>query len=127
MMNSLSLFFGLKAKKKPDFPKKLNSGTAIVYMTMHGTTYKVACLIKDLLNESSTILVDLAKEKAPDLSLCSRIIIGGSIHMGKIQKEITSFCEHNKAVLLSKQYGLFLCCMYDGDKAIDQFKRPILK
>lgn len=120
-MNSLNLLFGFKTKKARSVQEKLSTGTAIVYMSMHGTTYKVACMIKDLLNENSTILIDLGKEKTPDISMCSRIIIGGSIHMGEIQKEIKLFCENNKAILLSKQYGLFLCCMYDGDKATEQF------
>jgi menaquinone-dependent protoporphyrinogen oxidase len=120
-MDYLNLFFGFKSKKRSTGPEKFSTGTAIVFMSMHGTTYKVACLIKDLLNENSTILIDLEKEKTPDLSLCSRIIIGGSIHLGEIQKEIKLFCENNKAILLSKQYGLFLCCMYDGDKATEQF------
>lgn len=119
-MDNLNLFFGLKVKM-PKTPEKTITGTAIVYMTRHGTTNKVACLIKELLMEEDTTLINLEEQKSPDLSQCNRIIVGGSIHMGKIQKEIQSFCEQNKAVLLSKPIGLFLCCMYEGDKATEQF------
>lgn len=47
-MDNLNLFFGLKVKM-PKTPEKTITGTAIVYMTRHGTTNKVACLIKELL------------------------------------------------------------------------------
>lgn len=122
-MDSLNLFFGLKTVKAPKVQEIPITGTAIIFISKHGTTSKVAGLIKELLSENDTTLINLETQKSPDLSQCSRIILGGSIHMGKIQKEIQSFCEQNKTALKSKPIGLFLCCMYEGDKAKEQFDK----
>ena len=111
----------MKAKKTSKDQRKAITGTAIIYMSRHGAAHKVASLIKELLMDKDTTLINLEIHKTADISKCSRIIVGGSIHMGKIQKEIHSFCERNKSILMTKQYGLFLCCMYDGDKATEQF------
>ncbi len=97
------------------------TGTAIVYMSKHGTCNKIAHIIELFFKEDSVHLVDLSKRKIPDLSECSRIIVGGSIHMGKIQKEVQKFCEINKELLVSKPLGLFICCMLAGEIAVVQF------
>jgi len=120
-MNSLILFFGLKSINTSKVLEQPITGTAILYMSKHGTTNKVALEIKELLKEDDITLINLDKQSTPDLSQCARIIIGGSIHIGKIQKKIQLFCQQNQAVLKSKPLGLFLCCMYDGDKATEQF------
>ena len=120
-MNSLILFFGFKAVKDQKVQDQPITGTAIVYMSKHGTTNKVALLIKQLLVDENINLINLDKQTTPDLSQCTRIIIGGSIHIGMIQKKIKLFCQENQAMLKSKPLGLFLCCMYDGDKATEQF------
>ena len=120
-MNSLISIFRLPILKAQKVQEQPITGTAIVYMSKHGTTNKVAQLIKELLIGEEVSLINLNEHKAPDLNNCSRIVIGGSIHMGKIQKEVQVFCQKNKAVLKSKPIGLFLCCMYEGEKANEQF------
>jgi menaquinone-dependent protoporphyrinogen oxidase len=120
-MNSLVLFFGLKSADVQKVQELPITGTAIVYMSKHGTTEKVSLLIKELMKEEDVTLINLDKQIIPDLSQCTRVIIGGSIHIGKIQKQIQLFCQKNNAILKSKPLGLFLCCMYDGDKANEQF------
>jgi menaquinone-dependent protoporphyrinogen oxidase len=120
-MDRFNFFFRLKATKTPDLTEKPVSGTAIIYMSKHGTTQKVAMLIKELLMDDDITLVDLDKQEMVDLTYCERVIIGGSIHMGQIQKPVQNFCRNYASVLKSKKLGLFLCCMYDGEKAIEQF------
>jgi len=120
-MNSLILFFGYKKVNIPKVQEQPITGTAIVYMSKHGTTNEVALEIKELLKEEDVTLINLEKQTTPYLSQCDRIIIGGSIHIGKIQKKIQLFCQQNQAVLKSKPLGLFLCCMYENDKATEQF------
>lgn len=44
------------------------------------------------------------------------VFIGGSVYMGKIQKEISRFCKHNLKLLLQKKLGLFVCCYTPKDK-----------
>ena len=101
--------------------QQVTTPTAIVFMSKHGTTQKVANMIKDQLGGDSVTLINLRTCPKPDLSRCSRILVGGSIHMGKIQDKVSQFCKNNEALLLSKELGLFLCCMEQGEKATAQF------
>ena len=94
--------------------------TLILYMTKHGTTEKMAKLLQHELNETNIQLINLHNEKNPDISGFDKIIIGASIHAGKIQKRIRKFCENNLEQLKTKRIGLFLCCM-DEKKVKIQF------
>lgn len=88
--------------------------TAIIYTTRHGTTEKVAQMIKEELN-NETELINLRKNKNADLRPFEKIIIGSSIHTGKIPKKLCKFMEKNMDILLEKPLGLFLCCMYEKE------------
>lgn len=87
--------------------------TAIVYKSSHGTTEKVAYMLARRLTEAGdeVRVIDLAKTKRPHITDFERMIIGGSIHVGRIQKEIKSYCEKNSEQLLTKKLGLYICCM----------------
>ena len=61
--------------------------TLIVYMTTHGCTEKATRLLMIQLKDDINI-VNLEGFPDPDLSLYDRVIIGGSIHMGGIQKDL---------------------------------------
>lgn len=94
--------------------------TLIVYVTQHGSTEKCAeNLARRLAGEVQTI--NLKKNRLPVLNDFETIIVGGSIHAGRIQKKIVRFCAENRDLLLSKRLGLFLCCMEEGTKAEEQF------
>lgn len=95
--------------------------TLIIYESKHGCTEKCANMLKDQLNEDTT-LINLKKHKNPELSSVDNIVIGGSIHAGNVQKRVKSFCQKNLELLKEKKIGLFLCCMEDGEKAQQQFK-----
>ncbi|MBL7857379.1 MAG: hypothetical protein JNM57_06800 [Cyclobacteriaceae bacterium] len=86
----------------------------ILYMSHHGTTQRVAKQLSELLGIENSTVVDLSKSKLPDLNLFHTIIIGGSIHGGRIQSRVRKFCEAHKGKLLNKRIALFLCYM---DKA----------
>lgn len=111
-------FYSCKTQVKEQY-----TNTVIVYMSTHGTTEKVAYMIKDSLDGEQVTLVNLKICKYPDISMCKRVIIGGSIHMGKIQSEVTRFCEKNEELLLTKEVGIYLCCMATGDAAIQEFNK----
>ncbi|HAX50134.1 MAG TPA: flavodoxin domain-containing protein [Ignavibacteria bacterium] len=87
--------------------------TAIIFKTKHGTTEKVAYMLaKALSADGSEIrVIDLAKTRQPHLVSYERIIIGGSIHVGKIQREIRTFCDKHTDALCAKKLGLYICCM----------------
>jgi len=94
--------------------------TGIFYATSHSSTEKVAKIIKDKLGDENTDLINLKKHKNPSPDSYDIIIIGGSIHAGKIQKTIKSFYSSNISKLKEKKVGLYLCCM-DQEKAEAQF------
>jgi len=100
--------------------KRMVMSTLILYMTTHGCTEKCVQFLMVRLNDEVTV-VNLKNTTEPDLTLYDRVIIGGSIHMGGIQKELRKFCDQNQTILLTKKLGLFLCCMFDGEVAQKQF------
>lgn len=90
--------------------------TLITYCTTHGCTEKTATELKQFLG-GEVVLVNLKKEPVPDLSSFDRIIVGGSIHAGQIQKKVKEFCNEHEETLKNKELGLFICCMEEGEKA----------
>lgn len=94
--------------------------TLIAYATNHGCTQKAALELKDLFG-GKTQLVNLKETPKPDIKDFDRIIIGGSIHAGRIQRNVKQFCENNFKEFKDKEIGLFICCMEKGEKASIQF------
>lgn len=93
----------------------------IVYCSSHGTTEKAVEFLKgQLIGE--VLSVDLKREHVQlNLLEFDTVIIGGSIHAGSIQRRIKQFMKQHHDELLEKDLGLFLCCMREGDIAIEQF------
>ena len=94
--------------------------TLIVYVSSHGCTEKAAQMLAEQLKDEVT-LVNMKKSSRPDLSSYDTIIIGGSIHAGRIQGRVKRFCRAHPDTLKQKRLGLFLCCMEEGDNAQKQF------
>lgn len=93
--------------------------TLIVFATTHGCTEQCALKVcGGLKNEAEP--VNLKQNSKIDPAAFDAVIIGGSIHAGRIQKRVKKFCDANQNVLLTKKLGLFLCCM-DKDLAQKQF------
>lgn len=86
---------------------------AIIYCSNHGTTEKVAGFISEKLKGDSVTMINLLKDPDPSIQEYDKIIIGGSIHFGTIQKQIKRLCSRNEELLLRKDLGLFICCMLD--------------
>jgi len=96
--------------------------TVILIMSSHGCTIDVAHQLRGQLSGDVSIL-NLKEKQSVDLNDFDRVIIGGSIHAGKIQKKIRAFCEENLNELCLKETGLFVCCMYEGEIAQMQFQQ----
>lgn len=97
--------------------------TLIVYCSSHGTTEKAAGLVAEYL-EGEVLSVDLKRDKIDfELKDYDTVIIGGSIHAGSIQRRIKQFIAKHQDELLEKELGLFLCCMREGELAIQQFNQ----
>ncbi|PTN08678.1 flavodoxin domain-containing protein [Mangrovibacterium marinum] len=95
--------------------------TAILYLSTHGCTINVAHRIAVKLG-GEVDLINLKNKPRVRLDDYDRIILGGSIHAGKIQKELRSFCERNLDKLTQKELGLYICCMYKGVQAEVQLR-----
>ena len=94
--------------------------TIIVYKSQHGCTEMCANKLAENLKDDAT-LVNLKKMPNAAVDEYDTVLIGGSIHVGRIQKAVKSFCQKNLDTLLSKRIGLFICCMEEGEKAREEF------
>ena len=95
--------------------------TAIIYMSKHGTTEKIAELLKGKLDPDQTQIFNLKKSKSIELENYDTIIIGGSIHVGSIPKKLRQFIANNMTILLKKKIALFMICMQKDEKRKEQF------
>ena len=88
--------------------------TLIVFSSKHGCTEKCTDFLAKELKDKPDI-INLKNCKDIDLSLYDKVIIGGSIYIGKIQKEVSEFCSKNLDLLKEKEIGLFICGMQEGE------------
>lgn len=84
--------------------------TLIIYGSNHGCAKKCAELLEENL-KGEVDIVDIRKDITLDLNNYDKVVIGGSIYMEKIQKEIEEVCESYCDNLKEKKLGLFICCM----------------
>jgi len=94
---------------------------AIIYATKHGCSYKCAQTLANEI-EINTALINLELSTDVNLAEYDTVIIGGSIHAGFLNKKVKKFIEKNQDKLLTKKLGLFLCCLFEGEKALQQFQ-----
>lgn len=93
----------------------------IVYSSRLGTAEKCALKLKSYFKNETTI-VNLKSGEVPDLLLFDNIVIGGSIRIGKVQKEVIEFCQNNLDSLKKKTIGIFLCMGENEDKFDEYLK-----
>ena len=89
----LIILIGTSCKLKPQSTeiKNKNMKTVIVYASSHGTTAKVANLIREKLDSTSIQILNLKDKPNIDLSNYETVIIGGSVHAGSIKSEVKKF------------------------------------
>lgn len=95
--------------------------TIIIYTTNHGCTKKTVDELSQKLS-GEVFSIDLRDDPSPSVAEFDRVIIGGSIHAGKIQKRVRDFCISNLEQIRAKEIGLFICCMYEPEVAREQIK-----
>ncbi|MFO7887767.1 MAG: flavodoxin domain-containing protein [Eubacteriales bacterium] len=95
--------------------------TLIAYATKRGFTKKCAELLAEKLNGNIEIF-DIKKSKNIDVENYKNIIIGGSVYMGKIRKEVPEFCNRNMDKLMDKNIGLFICGLAEGEVVKDELE-----
>lgn len=95
--------------------------TTIIYATSHGCTEKAVHELSQKLS-GEIFTYNLLQNPRPSFEDADRVIIGGSIHAGQIQKKVRDFCTANIEALSDKEIGLFICCMYEPEVAREQIK-----
>ena len=84
--------------------------TLIAYSTTLGCTEQCASKLKEDLGETVE-MTRISRRRKYNLEKYDTIIIGGSIHEGMIQHSVRRFCDTYLPELLTKNIGLFVCCM----------------
>lgn len=93
--------------------------TVVIYASKHGTTGLVAEKIKNLMVDDEVVLLNLDRQDRIELCHFERIIIGSPLYAGAPLPVVRKFIEQNLLVLLKKEVGIFVCCMF-FDKAEQQ-------
>lgn len=96
--------------------------TCILFTTKHGAVEKCARTLQTKLG-GEVRLVNLMREKAPDLAPFDTVILGCSIYMGRAQGRMSRFVAEQAAGLAGKKLGLFICCGARGDEAMGQLDK----
>ena len=94
---------------------------AVIFTSKFGTTRKTAEYIANALEAD---IFDL-KKKVPSLNDYDMIIFGSGIYFGKMPKSMRTFATEHSQELSEKQTAVFVCCMFDGEKADAQM--PLVK
>jgi menaquinone-dependent protoporphyrinogen oxidase len=84
--------------------------TAIIYASTYGSTRKVAEILNQKILNST--LVDIKKQSI-DPTHFDTIILGSSIYIGQIDKQMKNFINGHKGTLKNKRLGIYFCCGFD--------------
>lgn len=90
--------------------------TLITYATKYGCTEKCAKALAEKFS-GQVDLQDIKRANPEQISAYDKVVIGGSIYMGRISPLISKFCTQNRVELERKSLGLFICCLRDGELA----------
>ncbi|MBN2415961.1 flavodoxin [bacterium] len=95
--------------------------TLILYATKHGCTERCAHKIGEHLPGGAEIR-PLKQVNPAILDKYDTVVLGGSIHAGRVQGAVKKFAARHSAALREKKLGLFICCMEEGEKAQQQLE-----
>ena len=90
--------------------------TLIAYGTKYGCTEKCAKALAEKIR-GEVDLCNLKTQEVKELSKYDNVIIGGSIYIGKIQRQVEEFSSKNLNLLKEKRVGLFICGMREEELA----------
>lgn len=99
--------------------------TLFVYATRHGFTQScVDWMIQHCKGECNSVNLTNSRAIQPEvLEVYENILVGGSIHVGDIQKQVKRFVSDHRQILEQRKVGLFLSCMDEGEVAQADFKK----
>jgi menaquinone-dependent protoporphyrinogen oxidase len=93
----------------------------IAYASKYGAVQRVSeALCRRV--EVPTTMVNLRVSAPPELSPYDTVVIGGSIYAGRILPSVPRFVERRREELLEKRVILFVSCLYEGEKGLEQLR-----
>lgn len=98
----------------------------IAYASKHGCTERTALLIQEALRIPADLL-NLRNSLSADIDSYDLIIIGGSVHMGKLNHLLSDFTDKYLQMLFRKKVAFFVCFMDSMEKAGNYIKQAIDK
>ena len=87
--------------------------TLIVYSSKYGCVKDCAEYLKSKIGEDTKIC-DVNNLTGIEIKQFDNIIIGSSVYVGKISKQIKMFVQNNIDILLEKRVAIFLCCALEA-------------
>ena len=101
---------------------------AIVYGTKYNTVKSCVEKLKAGLKDHSVTNFSLKEGMDIPLQEFDAVILGGSIYIGKTQKDLVEFCKSREALLLQKKVGIFLCSAFSApEEFMLNFPESLLK
>ncbi|MBN2544225.1 MAG: flavodoxin domain-containing protein [Spirochaetes bacterium] len=97
--------------------------TLIAYGTRYGSTEECFDIMINELKDKNVKIINLktAKEKV-NINDYDKIIIGGPINAGRLNKYVRKFVEKNLQTLLNKKIGLFITHLEPVESAFKYFE-----
>ena len=93
----------------------------IAYATRYGCAEKFAQMLAEKLSDKAD-LCDLSKDKKVNPADYDTIIVGGSMYMGRIMKQVPAFLQKHGDTLKQKKTGFFLSAMAEGEDMQKELK-----
>ena len=94
----------------------------IIYATRTGYVTECVDKLAGMLSGDVDTINLAGRPPAIDPGRYDTIMIGGSIHAGKIQKVVKKFCTAHSPLLSTKKLGLFVACLTPPEKAGQYFE-----
>lgn len=88
----------------------------IAYRSRYGCTRRYAELLAGKLAGEVTV-ADLRREGRLSPAAFDLVLLGSPIYAGAVPAGVTRFCQRHRSALLRVPVGLFICCLYEGEKA----------
>jgi len=87
--------------------------TLIIYASTYGYTQQ---MVNKMVQESDQHFdyINIVENKNIDLSKYDSLILGSSIYVGQINKDLKNFILENQAVIMTKKLGIFLACGFEN-------------